>query len=205
MVQNSEPRRRGRPRAYDAEEALARAKDLFWEAGFAATSLDELAAATGMNRPSLYAAFGDKRALYAAALERQAALTLASVEAGLAVPGSLRETLRQFYRRAADVYLSGESRGCFLTGTALTEALGDPDVRRVLDETFSGIQAKFAGRLRASVAAGDLPKDADVEGLAFVAASAMHGLAIRARAGGAREALLGWADATADVLAGGLT
>lgn len=202
MVQKPEPRRRGRPRAYDAEEALARAKDLFWEAGFAATSLDELATATGMNRPSLYAAFGDKRALYAAALARQAALTLASVEAGLALPGSLRETLSQFYRRAAEVYLSGESRGCFLTGTALTEALGDPEVRRVLDETFTGIQGKFEARLRAAVAAGELPGDSDVQGLAFVAASAMHGLAIRARAGGAREAMLRWADATAQALAG---
>lgn len=202
MVQNSEPRRRGRPRGYDAEEALARAKDVFWEAGFAATSLDELAAATGMNRPSLYAAFGDKRALYAAALARQAGLTLASVEAGLAAPGPLRAVLRQFYRGAAEIYMSGESRGCFLTGTALTEALGDADVRRVLDETFSGIQGKFEARLRAAVAAGELPKDADVAGLAFVAASAMHGLAIRARAGGSREAMLRWAEATADALAG---
>src|SRR5258708_9788313 len=58
------PKRRGRPRAYEPEVALARALDVFWKEGFAATSLDDLSAATGMNRPSLYGAFGDKRELY---------------------------------------------------------------------------------------------------------------------------------------------
>ena len=60
----AEPKRRGRPRAYQPEVALARALDVFWKEGFSATSLDDLSAATGMNRPSLYGAFGDKRELY---------------------------------------------------------------------------------------------------------------------------------------------
>ncbi len=58
------PKRRGRPRAYQPEIALGKALDLFRKDGFAATSLDDLSAATGMNRPSLYGAFGDKRELY---------------------------------------------------------------------------------------------------------------------------------------------
>src|SRR3954451_6934537 len=58
------PRKRGRPRTYDPDLALSRAMDVFWKDGFAGTSLDELSAATGMNRPSLYGAFGDKRDLY---------------------------------------------------------------------------------------------------------------------------------------------
>src|SRR5258708_9237707 len=58
------PKRRGRPRAYEPEQALGKALDLFRKGGFAATSLDDLSAATGMNRPSLYGAFGDKRELY---------------------------------------------------------------------------------------------------------------------------------------------
>ena len=60
--------KRGRPRAYDPAVALARARDTFWGGGYSATSLDDLTEATGMNRPSLYAAFGDKRALYAKAV-----------------------------------------------------------------------------------------------------------------------------------------
>ena len=67
--QKAEPKRRGRPRAYDPQAALARAAETFWKAGYAGTSLDDLVAATGMNRPSLYAAFGDKRDLYLKTLE----------------------------------------------------------------------------------------------------------------------------------------
>ncbi len=65
-----EPKRRGRPRAYQPEVALARALDVFWKEGFAGTSLDDLSAATGMNRPSLYGAFGDKRELYIKSYQR---------------------------------------------------------------------------------------------------------------------------------------
>ena len=64
------PRKRGRPRAYEPDVALARAMDVFWRDGFAATSLDTISAATGMNRPSLYAAFGDKRDIYVKAYQR---------------------------------------------------------------------------------------------------------------------------------------
>src|SRR6185503_13287769 len=65
----AEPKRRGRPRAYDPDTALARAAATFWKAGYAGTSLDDLVEATGMNRPSLYAAFGDKREIYLKTLE----------------------------------------------------------------------------------------------------------------------------------------
>src|SRR4030088_3832083 len=64
------PKRRGRPRAYQPEIALGKALDLFRKDGFAATSLDDLSPATGMNRPSLYGAFGDKRELYIKAYAR---------------------------------------------------------------------------------------------------------------------------------------
>src|SRR3569832_718926 len=64
MISDSTGKRRGRPRAYQPELALGKALDLFRKHGFTATSLDELSAATGMNRPSLYGAFGDKRELY---------------------------------------------------------------------------------------------------------------------------------------------
>ncbi len=65
-----EARRRGRPRQYDPDQALAKAAETFWKHGYAATSLDDLVVATGMKRPSLYAAFGDKRDLYLKTLER---------------------------------------------------------------------------------------------------------------------------------------
>ncbi|HYE47016.1 MAG TPA: TetR/AcrR family transcriptional regulator [Caulobacter sp.] len=194
MVHKSE-RPRGRPRAYDPDQALARARDAFWQGGFSGTSLDELAAATGMNRPSLYAAFGDKRALYLEALRRTKDGLLAGTSAAMAAPGGLKANLELFFGKAIDAYLAGdgEARGCFVIGTALTEAVGDPDIKAILHETFTGLDSRLAERLERARAEGELPADADVEALGYLLSAAVHGLAMRSRAGEPREALEGWA------------
>src|SRR5262249_42045856 len=147
MVQKSAARR-GRPRAYDPDEALARAMGAFWDAGYAGTSLDDLSAATGMNRPSLYAAFGDKHALYQKALERYRAGGRAAMKAALADDQPLRAALRRAYDMAIGIYLSGEAgaRGCFIIGTAVTQAVADPEVRAALAGTLEEIDAAFAAR-----------------------------------------------------------
>src|ERR1700722_12947144 len=123
MIQKVE-RKRGRPPAYDRDIALTRALDLFWERGYAATSLDDLSRAMDMNRPSIYAAFGDKQSLYRQALDRYRTGVRAATREALADEQPLREALRDFYERAIEMYLSGETsgRGCFMIGTALTEA-----------------------------------------------------------------------------------
>ena len=69
MVHKKATRARGRPRAYDPTTALTGARDAFWRHGYSATSLDVLSDATDMNRPSMYAAFGDKRSLYLQTLD----------------------------------------------------------------------------------------------------------------------------------------
>src|SRR3954464_15849496 len=107
-------RGRGRPREYDPDTALRRSLDTFWRHGFSATSLDALGAATGMNRPSLYAAFGDKRALYLAALDRYWAEGRAGLERILGRDTPLRTALGELYAAAIALYLGGETpRGCF--------------------------------------------------------------------------------------------
>src|SRR5215475_15343375 len=99
MVQKP-PARRGRPRAFDPDAALARAVDAFWDAGFAATSLDDLSVATGMNRPSLYGAFGDKQALYRKALDQYRAMGEEALAQALARDVPLDEALRRAYLAA---------------------------------------------------------------------------------------------------------
>src|SRR5438094_8818028 len=113
------PKRRGRPRAYQPEIALGKALDLFRKGGFAATSLDDISASTGMNRPSLYGAFGDKHALYRRSLERYRAIGRAAMSEALAYDKPLRGALRSGYDKALSMYLSGDrgARGCFLIGT----------------------------------------------------------------------------------------
>src|SRR5215475_2794057 len=138
MVQKKEsevPKRRGRPRAYDPQTAIARAAERFWKAGYAGTSLDDLVEATGMNRPSLYAAFGDKRDLYLKTLEYYREESRALGREALADDPPLRAFLKRVYDQALDLYLAGGPRGCYTIGTAATVAAVDEKVRDFLAES----------------------------------------------------------------------
>ena len=103
------PKRRGRPRAYEPDVALGKALDLFRKDGFAATSLDDLSAATGMNRPSLYGAFGDKRELYIKSYQRYRDDARAAMIDIFRGELPIRERLARIYAIALDIYLSGET------------------------------------------------------------------------------------------------
>src|SRR5919205_878247 len=92
-----EPKRRGRPRAYEPDVALGKALDLFRRQGFAATSLDDLSEATGMNRPSLYGAFGDKRELYIKSYQRYRDDARAAMTDIFRDEQPLRERLERIY------------------------------------------------------------------------------------------------------------
>jgi len=178
------PKRRGRPRTYEPEIALSRALDVFWKEGFAATSLDDLSAATGMNRPSLYGAFGDKRELYIKSYESyrdRARVRMAEVFA-LDLP--LRAMLLRIYGIALDMYLSGKDgpRGCFTVMTATSEAVFDPEIRAMV---VSGLveMDRFFGRLfRIAKERGELGPSADPQVLAQLASATIHTIAVRARA-----------------------
>jgi AcrR family transcriptional regulator len=200
MVQKElSSRTRGRPRSYDPQAVLAQVRDTFWKHGYSATSLDDLCAATGLNRPSLYGGFGDKRALYLAALEHSRAEMIASLKRGLAVPGSLRDSLTLVYSSATALYREGGEgqRGCFMIGTAVTESVADPQVRAVLDGAFGELDAAFAERL-----ARELPPAADPAPLAQVATALLHTLAVRARAGAGEAALRGIYETGVELLCG---
>jgi AcrR family transcriptional regulator len=195
MVQNIEKRPRGRPRAYDPDEALAKAMGAFWDGGYAGTSLDEISAATGMNRPSLYAAFGDKQAIYLKAIERYRAGP--AVGEALAGGRTLREALRRVYKAALSIYLAGDqgARGCFVIGTAATEAVTNPLVREQLAGVLHDVDEAFEKRIKRAKDEGELPADADPKALAAIASATMHSLAIRARAGEKRRTLEAIAEA----------
>src|SRR5579872_3265240 len=148
-VEPKPPPRRGRPRQYDPERALAAAGDVFWKRGYAATSLDELAAATGMNRPSLYAAFGDKRDLYLKTLERYRDRSR-TIGAGIVADDPpLRVFLRRFYEAALDVYFAGgeDVRGCYSISTAPAQATTDPSVRQFLAASIGGTDTFIARQM----------------------------------------------------------
>jgi AcrR family transcriptional regulator len=203
MVQKSTTRR-GRPRTYDPDTALRRATAVFWDAGFAATSLDDISAATGMNRPSLYGAFGDKRALYREAITRYRAEARAALAVALADDRPLAEGLARVYQAALGLYFSGDTgpRGCFMIGTGLTEAVRDEAVRGALAAGLAEIDRAFEAHFRRARERGELARGADPAELARLASAALYFLAIRSRAGEPRAALEATARAAVTLLCG---
>jgi TetR/AcrR family transcriptional regulator, copper-responsive repressor len=158
---------------------------MFWVKGYAATSLDDLVEATGMNRPSLYAAFGDKEAIYLAALKLQGELLVSAVASAVKLELKLKAFLELFFARCIESYLAGPKgpRGCFLVGTALTESLTREDVGAVVRDAFGRCEDLLEGRFRQAKKAGDLPKSADPRALAMLMSSTMHELSMLARSG----------------------
>ena len=178
------PKRRGRPRAYEPDVALARALDVFWKDGFAATSLDDLSAATGMNRPSLYGAFGDKRELYKKTYESYRNRARARMGEVFGADMPLRPMLLRIYGIALDMYLSGEDgpRGCFTVMTAASEAVFDPDIRALAVGGLVEMDRFFARLFKIAQERGELASTADPQVLASLASATIHTIAIRARA-----------------------
>ena len=199
------PRRRGRPRAYQPEIALGKALDLFRKDGFAATSLDDLSAATGMNRPSLYGAFGDKRELYIKSYARYRADARAAMIDIFREELPIRRRLERIFAVALDIYLSGDAgpRGCFTVMTAASEAVSDPEIRGMVLEGFSELDKAFTACFRLAKENGELPQTADPVVLAQLASATIHSIAVRARARVPRKELEAIVNGAIDVMVRG--
>jgi TetR/AcrR family transcriptional regulator, copper-responsive repressor len=198
-----EPKRRGRPRAYQPDVALGKALDLFRKGGFAATSLDDLSTATGMNRPSLYGAFGDKRELYIKSYQRYRDDARTAMIEIFRDEMPVRNRLQRIYAIALDIYLEGESpRGCFTVMTAASEAVADPGIRAMVLEGFVELDRAFASCFRAAKEKGEIAATSDPTVLAQLASATLHTVAIRARAGVPRKELEAIVSGALDVMLG---
>jgi TetR/AcrR family transcriptional regulator, copper-responsive repressor len=198
------PKRRGRPRAYEPDVALGKALDLFRKDGFAATSLDDLSAATGMNRPSLYGAFGDKRELFIKSYRRYRDDARAAMADIFRSELPIRQRLGRIYAVALDIYLSGEAgpRGCFTVMTAASEAVADPDIRAMVLEGLAEMDKAFAACFRLAKEKGELSDNADPVALAQIASATIHTIAVRARARTPRAELEAIVNGAIDVMCG---
>jgi AcrR family transcriptional regulator len=198
MVEKS--RQRGRPRSYDPEAALDRAAQLFWAKGYADTSLDELGAAMGMGRPSIYHAFGDKEALFLRALERYRETVGFAPLRAMQAEESVRDGLDAFFGQIVEYTTADRSHlGCLLGGTAAVTDLAG--VQAYLKANFEAYQTEIVAYLSAAVRRGQLPSGYPAAQGARRAVNAMLSLSARARLGTPRAQLLAdAADATAQVL-----
>jgi len=178
----------GRPRGFDADLALDAAVDVFWRRGFEGASLSELTAAMGINRPSLYAAFGDKDQLFQSALDRYVQRNMGYVTDALA-QATARDVAAAFLEgNAIAVTKPGRPAGC-LSVQAAVATEGSTQLAS-LTENRARIQALFADRFRRAIDEGDLPRDEHPEELAAFLITVSSGFAIRAADGTPRESLL---------------
>ena len=178
----------GRPRAFDTERALDAAVEVFWRHGFEGASLAGLATAMGINKPSIYAAFGDKAQLFQAALRRYVERNMGYVVDALARP-TARECAEAFLvGNAHAVTMPDRPHGCLSVQAAVIP--GGSEEFAVLAENRADIQDRFTQRFRRAVAEGDLPAEADPAELAGFLITIASGFAIRAADGTPRESLV---------------
>jgi len=200
-MNNIKKRGRGRPRQFDVDEVLDRAQRLFWVRGLSGTSLDNLAAAMDMNRPSLQNAFGNKEAIYRLVLERFVGRMRAEVGTLLFDEPDLRTALRNFYDSAIKVYLASEpALGCLVMCTAPLEASTHPEVQRELRRIISELDGILLARFRQAIAEAQLPPTADCAMAAKVTQGILHSVALRARAGEPRASLRKMAHRAVDMI-----
>ena len=190
MKRNLPASRRGRPRGFDTDQALDKAMRVFWEKGYLGTSLSDLTKAMGINRPSLYAAFGNKESLFRKAIDRYARGPSAYLAESLKQP-TAREVASFCLRHTVDLLTAPKSpRTCLWVHGALScGGIDDPLTRELAAGRLPG-ESRAAETLSAGPGEGDLPKKADPGAMANFVQAVSFGLTILASTGASRSELL---------------
>ncbi|MBX7489562.1 TetR/AcrR family transcriptional regulator [Qipengyuania sp. GH25] len=179
-----------RTRKLDAEVALEAAIGLFWRKGFEGTSYADLVSATGVERPALYAAFGNKEALFLQALDRYGATYGNYVWEALDAPTS-HEVVSRVLEGAVDLISRFADRpGCLGINGALAGSDSSESVQRALIEWRASGEQALRERFEQAQTEGDLPAGADPSALAAYILAVVHGMAVQAKAGFSRDKLL---------------
>ena len=190
----------GRHREFDADEALEQIVRAFWRQGYEGTSYTDLTAETGIQRPSLYAAFGNKQSMFLKALDRYFDEYWAYVPAALEQQTS-KQVAEQLFNGAVDLATRYPDRpGCFGVNAALAVSPESEAARLALVDARAAGEGLIRQRLTGALESGDLPGDANPAVLAAYLMAVMHGIAVQAKAGFpaatlslvAAQALSGW-------------
>ncbi len=198
MVQNT-LKPRGRPRSFDEAKALEKATQVYWSKGYDGVTIDDLVAGMGVGRPSLYAVFGDKRAIFLRVLKAYAERKGALAAKALLSPQSLRDSIAGFLRFAVESATEkGSARGCLMVCVA--PLVEDTEVQRFLQNAAAGGTALVEDRFRDGIIAGEIRSDFPVAVRAIQVTDFARGLTMRARIGTPRKTLLTDADEAADLI-----
>jgi AcrR family transcriptional regulator len=190
MLEKQEKKRpRGRPRSFDEDAALDQVAEVFWAKGFDATSLDDVSAATGLGRPSIYNAFGDKVDLFLRSLGRYVDTVPSHALDAMRAQDTGQGAVAAFLRATAEYTTEDPSHpGCLLGSVAPTVDI--PEVRAFVAKKIAWTQVQIQKRLTQAVEAGELPREYSPQRGARRAINGMVALAGRARLGATRRELV---------------
>ena len=179
-----------RPREFAVDTVLERAMNVFWAKGYEAASLDDLCAATGLGRSSLYAAFGDKQELLLRTLDRYEKQGIARITAALGRPVPVREAIAGFIDELIDRIVVGPGRrGCFVGNCAAELSRRDRKVATRVRRSMKCVEATFRVALVRARKRGEIGPDADVDALACFLVAGIQGLRLVGKANPDRAAL----------------
>jgi AcrR family transcriptional regulator len=181
--------RTGRPREFDLDRTLDRAVRVFWRQGYEGTAIADLTEALGINRPSLYAAFGNKESLFRQVLQRYSDRRAAYLPVALTQP-TARAVVEHLLLGAAEATTGrGEPRGCLGVQGALATGPDSDPVRRALTSWRRTGEAAIRARLTRARDDGDLPGATDPAALARYVCALMYGMSVQAAGGATRTQL----------------
>ncbi|WP_330235712.1 TetR/AcrR family transcriptional regulator [Streptomyces sp. NBC_00566] len=191
---------RGRRRAFDRDAALDIAMDLFWRRGYAGTSIADLTAAMGINPPSLYAAFGNKRGLFEEALSRYEKERSRCLTESMAEPTARGAVLKFLTGTAEAATLPDRPPGCLTVQGGLACGAEDGEIVELLATSRARTRHALHDRLEKAVTDGDLPPDTDCAALARCVFATAQGLNVEASAGATYPELAAAAEVAARVI-----
>lgn len=192
MEKKSTTKMPGRPRKFDKDLALDIAMKVFMQKGYEATSITDITAGLGINRPSVYAAFGNKEALFTQALGRYIQGPIAYLGEVLSEKTS-REVVRQLLMKSVDLIVSSaeQPRGCLAVQSSISSELAAAGIQQHIVNGLHQIELNIKQRFERAIEEGDLPKDTDAWLLTKYVTTLHKGLSIQATNGANAEELRG--------------
>ena len=181
---------RGRPRVFDMDEALEKALKIFWARGYEGTSIAELTETLGVNKPSLYAAFGNKEELFYKALLRYASGPVAFVNEVLKEPTACKVAETFLFRAAEFLTDPQHPKGCMIVQGALSSGESAELVRNILIKFRKSYEDQLAERFTKAISDGDLSSKANSKCLAKYLATIHQGMSVQATSGATKDELL---------------
>jgi AcrR family transcriptional regulator len=190
-IRTEEVRGRGRPRSFDREAAVDAAMLLFWQHGFEASSLALLTDAMGIRPASLYAAFGSKEGLFIEALERYRSGVGSGLPRVLNTAPTAREGIARLLEGAAAAITNrSKPRGCMIVLSALHGFADSAVLDRELQKCRAQDRDAVAARIKAGIAAGELPDSCNATAMAAFYIAVIQGMSVQARDGASRATLM---------------